>query len=309
MTPTQFWQNFQLGFEQEIACNFIYDGLRNLHDMETLDQETEIFPVLYDLSIGIERLLKVAVVLVKYNEETDVESLERSIITHNHIKLLKLIDGETNIGLGAAHIALLELLSKFYKTHRYDRFILGSVYDLSKEKKALHDFLHVYLEIDTTKDISGVMNSLRIRKFIGRAVKKISKQIHSIIEREAAAKSLYTYEISGSSSKAAKILWGEDDILFENEEIAVIEILLFLMKTQESPLVDILKSIEPLKLDPALSSEYLQFLLKKRASDASSILDEVEARYEDLEQPGEREKMISALKEPGMYFDSTVEDE
>jgi hypothetical protein len=37
-----YWQNFELGKELEIAGGFIYDGLRNLHEMETVRYESEI---------------------------------------------------------------------------------------------------------------------------------------------------------------------------------------------------------------------------------------------------------------------------
>ncbi len=97
MNPTEFWQNFKLGEEQEIACNFIYDGLRNLHEMETISMETEIFPVLYNLSIGIERLFKVAIILLEFDDNTDINCLEKSLMTHNHLELLKRIKIKTKM--------------------------------------------------------------------------------------------------------------------------------------------------------------------------------------------------------------------
>jgi hypothetical protein len=216
MQPDKFWQNFQLGSEQEIACNFIYDGLRNLHEMETLSMETEVFPVLYNLSIGIERLLKVAIVLLEFNDGTDVDGFEQFLITHNHLELLRRVKARSEMSLGDNHVALLELLSNFYNTYRYDRFNLNSIYELSKEKKALHLFLNKHLQIDISDKMFGAANTPRIKQFIGRTVKKITKQLYTIIEREASAKNLYTYEISSSGSKAAKILWEDGAITFDD---------------------------------------------------------------------------------------------
>jgi len=303
MKPEEFWQNFQLGTEQEIACNFIYDGLRNLHDMETLSMETEVFPVLYDLSVGIERLFKVAIVLLEFNEKTDINSFEKSLITHNHLDLLNRIKMSTKINWGESHIALLNLLLIFYKTHRYDRFSLQSVTNISRDKKALHVFLHKYLKIDISDDMVGIENTLRVKKFIGKTVKRITKDIYLIIQESAHAKNLYTDEISSSSSKAAKILWGGDDILFDYEEIAMIEVLAFLMKTKESTLMNIIKKLEPLPLDPALDSEYLQFLLKKRTNYLSSIIDEIEDCHSDTPDLKNRLEMINAIKDPNIGFD------
>jgi len=309
MTPTEFWQNFQLGAEQEIACNFIYDGLRNLHEMDTLSLETEVFPVLYDLSVGLERLLKVVVVLLEFDEHTDVGALEKSLITHNHLELLNRVREKADINLGDAHTELLNLLAKFYKTHRYDRFSLQSVYDLSKDKKALHTFLHKHLQIEVTEGIFGVSNSLQVKRFIGRVIKKITKQLYAIVQKEAMAKNIYTYEISSSSSKAAKVLWGNDDILFEDEDMAMVEIFIFLMKTKDSGLIDLIRTIKPLELDSALSSEYFQFMLKKRTDYTSMIMEEIEARYEELDRPGERQQMIEAIKDPSITFEESDESE
>ena len=302
MNPKDFWQNFKLGEEQEIACNFIYDGLRNLHEMETLSMETEVFPVLYNLSVGLERLFKVAIVLLEFNDKTDIDIFEKSLITHNHLDLLNRIKKITNINLGDSHIALLNLLSIFYKTHRYNRFSLKSVTNISRDKKALHMLLHKYLQIDITDDMFGVENSLRVKKFIGKTVKKITKDIYLIIKESAHAKNLYTDEISSSSSKAAKILCGDDDILFDYEETAMIEVLVFLMNTKESTLMDIMKEIEPLPLDSALDSEYLQFLLKKRTDFSSSIIDEIEDYHSDISELKNRMEIINAIKDPNVSF-------
>jgi hypothetical protein len=88
----------------------------------------------------------------------------------------------------------------------------------------------------------------------------------------------------------------------------MVEILIFLMKVKDDGLTDFIRSIDPLELDPALSSEYLQFLLKKRTNYTSSIMEEVEARYEELDHPGEREKIMEAIKDPDTTFQMPDED-
>lgn len=64
MNRMEFWKNFKLGEELDISGSFIYNGLRYLHEMRTLHHETEIFEVLYNLAVGLERLLKVTVILI-----------------------------------------------------------------------------------------------------------------------------------------------------------------------------------------------------------------------------------------------------
>jgi hypothetical protein len=305
MNPTEFWQNFKLGEEQEIACNFIYDGLRNLHEMDTLSHETEIFPVLYNLSIGIERLFKVAIVLLEVDDNTDVDIFEATLVTHNHNELCKRVKNKVPLNFGSVHTDFLNLLSVFYKDHRYGRFNLPQRSNLTKDKKLFHDFLKKHIQIDITEDfpLTCVWNSVAVKKFVGKIVKKITKNLYSIIDQAAIAKNLYTYEISSSSSKAAKILWGGDGILFDFEETAMIEVLAFLMKTKESTLMDVIKEIEPLQLDPALDSEYLQFLLKKRTEYLSSIIGQIEDCHADMPDLKARLALINAVKDPKVIFE------
>ena len=90
--------------------------------------------MLYDLSVGFERLLKIAVVLLEHEEAADDDALEKSLITHNHLELLKRVGRCTRVGLASPHKEFLGLLGTFYKSLRYDRFTLASVYDPKKER-------------------------------------------------------------------------------------------------------------------------------------------------------------------------------
>jgi hypothetical protein len=110
---SQYWQNFELGKELDIASGFIYDGLRNLHEMETIHHESEIFSVLYSLSVGLERFLKVAVVLLDFDENTDSTEFEKNLITHNHSVLVNRIKKSHNLQFDKAHN---ELLSVYQQT-------------------------------------------------------------------------------------------------------------------------------------------------------------------------------------------------
>ena len=88
MKPAEAWKNFNLGEEVSISGAFIYNGLRRFHEMRILDHTDEIFEVLYNLSVGFERLLKIAVVLLEHEEAIDQDALEKSLITHNHLSLI-----------------------------------------------------------------------------------------------------------------------------------------------------------------------------------------------------------------------------
>jgi len=85
MNKHQAWKNFNLGQELSISGAFIYNGLRRFHEMQELDHTDEIFEFLYNLSVGFERLLKIAVILIEHKDDSNQEALEKSLITHNHL--------------------------------------------------------------------------------------------------------------------------------------------------------------------------------------------------------------------------------
>lgn len=125
MDRDQTWKNFDLGEEVNISGAFIYNGLRHFHEMQTLDHTEAVFEFLYNLSVGLERLLKVAVVLLEHDGSQSQEIFVRSLITHNHLELLNRVKQKVDVNLAELHNEFLDLLATFYKKFRYDRFTLS----------------------------------------------------------------------------------------------------------------------------------------------------------------------------------------
>ena len=59
--------------------------------METFYHEEEIFEFLYNLSVGIERLLKINVILIEHTDDINQEAFFESIRNHNHQGLIQRI--------------------------------------------------------------------------------------------------------------------------------------------------------------------------------------------------------------------------
>jgi hypothetical protein len=253
-------------------------------------------------------MFKVAIVLLEVNENTDIDVFEKTLITHNHVALFERLKKKVDPNFGPAQTGLLNLLAVFYEDHRYGRFNIPQRDNLSKDRKLFLTFLNKHLGIDIKNDIVGNENSLQIKKFMGKTVKKITKCLYSIIDKAAMAKNLYTNELSDSSSKAAKIVWGDEEIDFGREEIAMMEVLIFLLKTTGSHRINMIKELESLPLDPALDGEYLQFLIKKKTDYVSSIIDEVESNQADIKDLKERIRFIKAVKDPNIFFEDFNEE-
>lgn len=286
---------------------FIYNGLRRYHEMKCLDFTEELFEFLYDLSVGIERLLKIAVVLFEHCDSIDQDELEKSLITHNHLELFSRLRKHVPINLGQPQIELLSLLSTFYKSHRYDRFSLSSVYDAKKERRAITSWIGKHLQIEFPEEPSffGTANEDRYRKFVRRTTLSVSKILYKIIEERARSINLYTYELR-HGSKAESVFLREIDI--SDEDVLWKELLVFFMNTESSSgYLDFLRGITPLDFDPELTGDYLECF----QSDAGKalVMDELEHLYSEMEEDtGERLKLMQVIGAPNVHFDSDDEE-
>jgi hypothetical protein len=307
MTPDEYWKNFNLGEELSISGTFIYNGIRRFHEIRKLDHTDDIFEILYNLSVGMERLFKIAVVLLEHEPSADQAALEESLLTHSHTELLGRVKRHHPLNIGSVHSEFLALLGTFYKAHRYNRFTLDSVHDPKKERDALRTFLSKHLGIELEHDNSpfGVFNDDRYRSFLRKVVTKISNEVYRLIEARAQELNLYTYELR-HSSKAQTVFLGNADLFAE--DVLWKELLIFFMNTKEiSGYLRFLQGIEPLPFDPALVGDYLECFRSHAA--AVEVVDELEAHYEVLEHKGERLEIMSIIASPSVDFpDESDED-
>ena len=109
--------------------------------MRVIEHTDEIFEFLYNLSVGMERLLKIAVVLFEHGQSKTQEELEKSLITHNHQDLIDRIKVHVSLNLGNPHNEFLGILTNFYRSLRYDRFTLATGTRIGRERDVLCGFL------------------------------------------------------------------------------------------------------------------------------------------------------------------------
>lgn len=257
--PDFFWKNFRLGTELQISGTFIYNALNFIDKLEYFHFEEDIFEILYNLSIGIERLEKIVIILIEHDEVSDQDKFEKSLITHNLQELMTRIKKREKVKIGKSHKKLLMLLSKFYNSYRYKRFNKDSVYHKNYDKFDFINFIKDELKIELEED-DYITNDIKIKKFLGKLVITISNQLYELIRIYSHKLGTFTYEIR-YDSKAFKIFLAKE-FTFENENNFKREILINLLSDKgiKDDFISYIKSIEPVNLESYNSSHYIKFL-------------------------------------------------
>jgi len=302
MTPEQFWKNFCLLDEVNISGSFVYNGLRRFHEMKYLHHTEDIFEVFYNISVGIERLLKVSIVLLEHNKTLNIDELEKSLITHNHSDLLHRIREHTVVNLGEIHNEFLALLSTFYKSYRYDRFLASSAFGHDKEKRALQKFLDKWVGIKSEdRTFFGHPNTAQYKKIIHKTVTKITGEIYSVIVDLAQGENIETYA-TRAGSRAETVFLGEVD--FQQESMAWKELVIYLINTKDQGgILDLIRSVPHLEFDPAMMQDYLEVFNSTTVS--PDVADFVSTAYSDLPwgDVAKRRELLELIADPQVTFD------
>lgn len=303
MTAEEYWKNWRLGTELRLSGNFIYNGIHCFDQMEHFVYEEEIFEFLYNIAVGIERLQKVLIILQEYGENVNNDKFEKELITHNHVELINRIKKNVKFTLGKPHNKFLSLLTSFYKSIRYERYSLSSVFMPNSEQKRYIEFIEDNLGIEVSISFIGcTSNDKKIKKFQGKIIGKIVNQLYDLIIEECDKLNIYTYEVS-STSKAYKI-FAKREFDFENDKIFQKEILLSLLnKAKAGKLNHLLTPFPPLELDDNDSNLFIINLINPDKRD--DFDSEIEYLYEEgeVKNIGERIRYLEMLGNPDVFID------
>ena len=296
-----FWKNFRLGTELQIAGTYIFNALYFLDKLEYLRNEEDIFEFLYNISVGIERVEKIAIILLEHSEDVVQEDFEKSIITHNHLDLLNRIKKIKKLNLGKVHKKFLNLTTDFYTSYRYQRFNKSSVYHKNFDKFKFLEFLASELNIEIDKDYDYIQNSVQVKRFLGKCVSKIVCNIYEVIRERAYEIGTFTYEIR-YGSKAFKIFMSKQ-YTFENENNLKREIIISLINRNglNDEFIDYIKTLTPLNFENYNSSHFIKYLFNSIydsdiISDYEYLMDEKllpKGRNEEIEGIGDSQYLQS----------------
>ena len=314
MDRVSFFKTFHMGAEIDIAGKFIYSGIKEFNRLTSFINERDIFCVLYQISVGIERLQKVLLVLVENITVDGYEEFEKSLITHSHVDLQNRIHKKCNITFKSHQNSFLHLINLFYSSCRYNRFNFYG--DLRKERDLFIKYFSEKLSIEIVVNDYFFNTPIdnRIRNYFGRVVGSIAKQYYEEIKEQAFKLNIFTYELDYDSS-AAKIFLPkfEKDSLqqqYFDEQVSLKEFIIFLMNTKKtSGFMRVLRSIDPLDIDVALADDYLADICKGNIP--HGLVDEVECFYQDhVGNIKERLEYLEIIGKSGCFFDDEdIDDE
>jgi hypothetical protein len=298
--PVWFWKNYRMGTELQISGSFIYNAIYCLDQIESFHHEHDCFEFLYNTSVGLERLFKIAVILIEHDDTISQKDFEKSLITHSCSTLLTRINKKHELKLGKTHNRFLALLDDFYKTTRYNRFNISSVYSGNRDKFGINQFLEIELKDDHSIESEfSKPFSIKTRKFLGKIIGKLSTQVYEIIRTEAHRNGTFTYEIA-YSSKAYKIFM-EKKFDFVHERLTQREALLHILRNGiDGNYREFLNTIPSINLEGYTTDKYIQSIFGYDLD--CQVKDEVETIYEDYKQDKERTDALLAIGS-GIRFD------
>lgn len=263
--------------------------------------EDEAFEFLYNISVGIERLQKICIILLEHNDGVNQTEFEESLISHNHDDLHTRIEKHKTLNLGKPHKRLLSLLTKFYKSSRYEMYQIQSVYKPNQSKLKLINFLEESLNMKISVEMIGcTSNEERIKKFVGKTIGKFCKEYYQIVKDECSRLRIFTYEIP-YESKAFKIFMSEK-YDFSDEKIIQKEILKRLIQTElPKEFKNHIKSQPPLELEFYNLNYYIQYLFSFHKE--YSIKGEIDELYTDFDNIKERLEHLKPIAHPDIDFE------
>ncbi|HMQ80937.1 MAG TPA: hypothetical protein PKE39_15980 [Ignavibacteria bacterium] len=294
MNKKEFWLNFNLGTELSVSGNFIYNGLKSLDNIEFFTEEPNVFEFLYNISVGIERLLKISVILIENESYEDLKKLEKELKNHNHQLLINRLKKFEDIKIGKEHISFLDLLNKFYNDLRYDRYSISNTNIFVNEKTELMKYFNKYFGVEISEDdFFATPNSDEVKIKFGIMLGKICSLLYDLIVNKCSELNIYTYE-QNSQSKSYKIFIRKE-YNFIKERLALKEMIIFLLNNNEdSELKKIVKTLKPIAFDNSFQEVILGLEndIKK-----DNFIDQLEEVYEEINDV-ERENIIEIMDNP-----------
>lgn len=272
--------NYSLVKEVEIAGVQIWKAIEDINRAYITKEGKNlvidyIFTSLYQASQGIERLLKISIELLVYgNEKYNKEKVNELLYGHNHSAMVDYLTNEKRLKLKAREKHLVELLSKFYKLARYNRYSYSK--DTLLELNIIREF---------TKDLKGKNYDDAVKHMYGKSIGKISRALYELISQLSFQHKIFVYELNSNSvARFVFLSYYQEDLysILKHIEQSKRELLWFLIrKGDELGLKEVGKEYEELPFDDMGLQDYLYELVCNENS-GEKIYEFVSDEYDEM---------------------------
>ena len=295
------YKSTNMAFELDIAGEFLYRGIREFDTLKAVHNNAQVFMILYNIAVGIERIQKIICVLWTMDQyESDTE-FEKSLITHSHMDLQKRISSVVSkteykklVEFEPRINSFFRLLTEFYNSCRYMRY---NVQESKSEYDKICDFIKENTEVEYNLN-GDILLTKKVRKLWGRVIGTIVRNYYELIKIGSFKNNVYAYELNPDSS-AQKVLWRFEDnpncsTMLEDEKTSLKEFLVYYRNNKDkNAFLKFVDEIEPLEYDPAFTNEYIELLCHGEIP--QQLVDETEYLYEDIKDVKNRLELINCV--------------
>lgn len=298
--------NWSLVKEVEIAGVQIWKAVEDIDCVYIPKKENHVvvdylFTSWYQAAQGIERLLKILIELIRYNDSSyDNEKAEKLLLSHNHVGMYDFVNAYQKLPVGTHERKLLEFICRFYNEVRYSRFRYGE--SSVPELKLIQEF---------GSEIQEENFDEKVKHKYCKAIGRIAHTLYNAISKESLKANIYVYELnSDSAAQFALCDYYGDDLYKTLKEIenSKRELIWYLLcKGQNMGATQAGQFIEPLPFDTTNLSVFVRELICHTNAE-SQIYDFVSCRYDELiekdkEKWKERLSFIDMIGNPDVYWE------
>lgn len=304
--------NSSLVREVEIAGVQIWKAIEDINQVYIPKSGNNVivdylFTSLYQAAQGIERLLKIAIELMVYdNSSYRKQKTDELLMGHNHAGMCDFIEQHQKLSFKKSERKLINLVSRFYNEARYGRFRYNE--NNIMELKLLQEF-GCDLKEDEFDD--------KVKRRYGKAIGSIAHTLYGLITDLSYKLNIFVYELNYDSVAYFSLNnHYKDDLygLLKDIENSKRELLWYaLTQGKELGITTAGQKIEALPFENAGLQQVFEELICNRNS-GGSIYDFVSSQYDeqvsvDKEKWKERLEFISMIGNLYVYCDEGEEDE
>lgn len=313
MNALEYFKNFNIGKEIDLAGTFAYNALTILNSNHNIYQDDQIFMFLYNAAVSVERIQKCVLFMYGNYDLSEIETYALELKIHSHPTLQSKINDHTKKKLSEEQNALLDLLMEFYAQGRYSNFSINSDYNY---KLAFEDYVKRYYDhamVETSIFSNDTYVTEQAKERIGRTLGKLLCYYYELIKKKAREMNIYTYELR-DGSPAEKVFLNRFpksslQAVHESERNALAELILYLCTSTDSTgYLNYLRNIKPLSFDPYMVQEFLVDIMNRQIP--QGLVDEVATIYEDMpyKEMIARKADISIIGQPNIWFPEDEDD-